>query len=65
MKATTQQPKKSPRSRLHKSKFSCVVEEEYVYLGSDSNSHHLKYNELNPLTVGMYIWPEQENGDSI
>ena len=27
--------------------------------------HHLKYNVLNPLTVGMYIWPEQENGDSI
>ena len=41
------------------------LQEQILVLGSDSNSHHLKYNELNPLTVGMYIWPEQENGDSI
>ena len=34
-------------------------------LGSISNYHHLKKYELNSLTVGMYVWPEQENGDSI
>ena len=35
------------------------------WLGSISNCHHLKFKELNSLTVGMYVWPEQENGDSI
>ena len=35
------------------------------HLGSISNCHHLKFKELNSLTVGMYVWPEQENGDSI
>ena len=36
-----------------------------TFKGSISNYHHLKKYELNSLTVGMYVWPEQENGDSI
>ena len=44
---------------------SSPKESNLTTLGSISNYHHLKKYELNSLTVGMYVWPEQENGDSI